>query len=77
MEQLFVKHFDSTPFLSSSGGNVHQHQTPSNINQPLEHEKCYEHAVEMYHLGCQQWVEFDDLAKEFQGEFELGTLVLR
>ncbi|XP_072048547.1 multiple epidermal growth factor-like domains protein 8 [Amphiura filiformis] len=48
------------------GGNVHIHQTSANIKQPLQHEKCYEDGVELYHLGCHQWVDFDTLAKDFQ-----------
>ena len=53
------------------GGNVHIHQTSSNLNKNWEHEKCYEDSVELYHLGCHQWVDFDTIAADFKGNLNL------
>ncbi|XP_033641193.1 multiple epidermal growth factor-like domains protein 8 [Asterias rubens] len=48
------------------GGNVHEHYIRPEEHYPSTHERCYDDKVELFHLGCHKWVNFDTIASSFQ-----------
>ncbi|XP_038062576.1 multiple epidermal growth factor-like domains protein 8 [Patiria miniata] len=56
------------------GGNVHRHYTRPEDHYPPTHERCYDERIELFHLGCHKWADFDTLAQGFQSPAETEHL---
>ncbi|XP_022097491.1 multiple epidermal growth factor-like domains protein 8 [Acanthaster planci] len=68
MQSVLSESYDHT------SGNVHRHYSDPAQHRPLTHERCYDDRVELFHLGCHKWTDFDTLAEGFQSPAETEHL---